>query len=69
MERPEPEPIALDQLNVTRDVMDFQLRVVSDEDPNAFKYDIYIKDWDEDGIVLHVEFANPLLISHGVMLD
>lgn len=54
---------------MTRDLLDFQLRVVSDEDPNLFKYDIYIKEWTEWGMTLHVEFANPLLVSHGVTLD
>jgi hypothetical protein len=49
--------------------MDFKLRVVSEEDPNLFKFDIYIKEWREDGMVVHVDFVNPLLVSHGALLD
>lgn len=43
--------------------------MLSDEDPQLFKYDVFIENWTPRGLVLQVNFTDPLAVSHGGLLD
>ena len=46
------DQIAHEQLNVTRDVMDFEFLLNSDVSEEQIKYDLYIKEWKPTHMIL-----------------
>jgi quinol monooxygenase YgiN len=64
-----PKYVALDQINVTRDVLKFEFMLQSFTDPVELRYDLYIKNWTTTGMILHVNFSEPLLVSKGQLFD
>jgi hypothetical protein len=61
--------IALSEIDVTRDVMDFTFVLRSDIDTSNFTYTIDIEDWTMDGMQVKVNFSDPLMISRGKESD
>jgi len=61
--------ISLSEINVPRDVMDVNLVVNSDVNPEDIKYFLSISHWDETGIHVFMNVTTPLLISKGVKRD
>jgi len=60
--------IALSELDVTRDIMDFQfVRNSKAEDPIEFF--ISLTNWTEHKLEVLVNFTKPILISNGAQLD
>ena len=53
------------EINVARDVVDFQFIVKSDEDPDEIKFFLNIVEWSERSIELFINFTSPLVISKG----
>ena len=49
--------------------MSFEFLLKSDQDPSNFKYDLFIKNWTETGMVLHINFTDPLIVSQGKLFD
>ena len=61
--------MSLNELNVTRDVLDFKYRLKSDVDAKKIQFDIVIKNWTADGMVLWLNFTEPELVSVGSVFD
>lgn len=56
-------------LDVTRDVMDFKLNPQSNVDDEQLSYDIYVKEWEPEYMILKCNFTNPDLVSSGFRFD
>jgi len=61
--------LALSELDVTRDVMDFRFVLRSDIDIEHLSYNLEIISWTEDGIEVFANFSDPLVISQGLEND
>ena len=61
--------IALDDLDVTRDIFDLKFLLKSDMEPEDIKYFLLIQDWTPTELKVKVNFTNPLLISNGQFRD
>ena len=61
--------IALSEIDVTRDVMDFQFVLRSDIDPENFTYSLGIEEWTQEGMKVLCNFSDPLMISKGLESD
>jgi non-canonical (house-cleaning) NTP pyrophosphatase len=55
--------ISVEELDVTRDVLNFEY--VSGSGDGDIAYDIFISKWDESGISLQLNFSDPLAVSQG----
>jgi hypothetical protein len=55
---------------VTRDVLELKYRLRNNEiEAKRIKFDLYIKEWTENGMTLQLKFKDPLLVSYGNMFD
>lgn len=61
--------MALDKINVSRDVADVSLVINSKVDPKDIKYFLSITHWTEEGIGIYMNVTTPLLISKGLKRD
>ena len=61
--------LSLNELNVTRDVLQFKYRLRSDVDEKRIKFDLVIKNWTTDGMVLWLNFTEPEAVSNGNVFD
>lgn len=61
--------ISHELLNVTRDVMDFKFLKNSDQLDQELEYDLYIKEWESDHMILYCNFTNPEAVSTGFLFD
>ena len=57
--------IGLDDLDVTRDVLDIMFLLKSDIEPEDIKYYLMIHEWTPNHIKVFINFTNPLIISQG----
>jgi len=61
--------ITLEELNVTRDVLDFQYSLKSNIDKSQINYDLIITEWTSRGMTLYINFTEPLAVSKGDIFD
>ena len=61
--------IPLSALDVTRDVLDIDFQLSSDNDPSDIKYFLEITSWELEEMKVQVNFSDPLMISRGVKPD
>jgi hypothetical protein len=59
------ELIALSALEVTRDIMDLEFVLKSNEDPESIEFFLEVTNWTSEFIEVYLNFTNPLLISKG----
>ena len=55
--------ISVDQLDVTRDVLDLKFIVKSDIDPTTIKYYLHMREWTENHLKIFINFTDPFQIS------
>ena len=55
----------MSSLNVTRDLLAFRYRLRSDIEIERIHYDLKVKEWRSDGMVLAIEFLEPQAVSLG----
>ena len=55
--------IPMDQLDVTRDIIDLRFVLKSDIKPEDIKYNIIIEKWTSEEFILKVNFSDPYQIS------
>ena len=58
--------VALSELNVTRDLFDFNFLKKSDEPAEDLTYSLAMTGWDEDYINIKVNFTDPKYVSQGL---
>ena len=61
--------VAHEELNVTRDVLDFEFMKNSNLPDEEFEYDLYIKEWESTHMILYCNFTNPTSVSNGLVFD
>ena len=61
--------VPMSSLNVTRDVLRFRYRLRSDIETERIHYDLKVKEWRSDGMVLAIEFEEPQAVSFGDFFD
>lgn len=61
--------LALSELDVSRDILDFTFVLNSDIDMSSISYFLEMKKWDPLGMEVQINFTDPLLISKGGVLD
>ena len=54
-----------DEINVSRDILDFKFVMKSGEDTSNIKYNLIIKDWSEQKLEFFINFTSPLSVSQG----
>ena len=54
-----------EEIDASRDVVDFRFVMKSDEDPEEVKYFLSITDWTELELKMFINFTEPLSISKG----
>jgi hypothetical protein len=57
--------VALSELNVQRDIVEFLFVLKSDEEADKLEYSLEMEKWDESGMGVKIDFKNPLLVSRG----
>ena len=66
---PDGGEIPLDEMDVTRDILDLRFVLKSGINPDDIKYQLIIKEWTEDKFVIKVNFSDPYQISQGEERD
>ena len=61
--------IALNELDVTRDLLELNFIMKSDVDPNDIGYSIILNEWTPSTFDVSVNITTPLLISKGLYRD
>lgn len=61
--------LLMKSLNATRDVLQFRYRLRSDLSRERIVYDMNIKSWDREGMVLFLNFTDPPAVSYGDFFD
>lgn len=61
--------VALEEIDVMRDLFDVQFDFYSDVAKDQLEYSVSIKEWTEREISLAFNFTKPLLVSHGPKQD
>ena len=55
--------LTLDEIDISRDILDIKFLLKSDQDPESIKYDLQFIDWRQDHFHLKIDFEDPSLIS------
>ena len=58
-----------EQMDVPRDLLDAYLLVKSETDPIQMNYSIILRQWTNSGMILELQFDDPLLVSTGTEMD
>ena len=58
--------VALSELNVARDLFDFNFLKKSDEPAEDLTYSLVMTGWEEDQINIKVNFTDPKYVSQGL---
>ena len=61
--------MTLDKIDVTRDIMEMNLVLNSDEDPEFMRFYVELESWSEEGMNITYNFTHPLLVSKGIHPD
>ena len=61
--------VALDEIDITRDVMDVEFFLKSDMETEDIKYFLNIKNWTESSFEISINFTDPMIISQGEFRD
>ena len=62
--------VSLDEIDITRDVMDFEFFLKSDMvDSEDIKYFLKMKNWTENSFDISINFTDPMIISQGEFRD
>ena len=61
--------IEIEQLDLSRDIMEISLILNSEEDPELMQFSIELEAWYETGMNISYSFTNPLLVSTGIHPD
>jgi hypothetical protein len=61
--------IALSDIDVYRDIMDFKFVLKSDIDPEEIKFNLILDDWTDKDMRIKINFTDPLDVSRGLSLD
>lgn len=48
---------------MNRDIFEVRYRLRNNIDPESIQYDLYVKDWNEDGMILQFDFVYPRNVS------
>ena len=65
----ENNTIALADINVPRDVLDFQYVFRQDEEPTNFTYGLQLTEWTPTYLKVQIDFSKPLMVSRGELED
>jgi hypothetical protein len=57
--------IGVSQLDVSRDILDFDFVTESDDEANKIGYYLEMKDWKAKSMEIHVNYTEPLEIGYG----
>ena len=55
----------LSEINVQRDIVEFLFVLKSEEESDKVAYSLEMEEWTEKGMVVNIDFKNPLAISRG----
>jgi len=57
--------VGLEEIDVSRDILELRFVLNSNEDPDKIKFYIELKEWNEKHLIVDVNFTDPLIISKG----
>ena len=61
--------LSIDQINVSRDILNIKFLLKSDQDPSKISYSLSIQKWMKDHLHLKIKFDDPNVISKGMNRD